>query len=114
MPGNLNPSRLFRLAGTFVIFILWFVSGSAQQADILEDVKVWAVPAEQKVRPNDRIENSNLVWSGEKKKITVAGAGNEHVPFQVVITTPVPPGRRTPAPEDFLSELQISLLPQER
>src|SRR4051794_22016482 len=28
---------------------------------------VWAVPAEQKVRPNDAVEASNLVWSGDKK-----------------------------------------------
>jgi hypothetical protein len=62
---------------------------------------VWAVPAEQKVRPTDAVESSNLVWSKDKKKITVAGAGNEHVPFQVVVSVPVPPGRRPKAPEGF-------------
>src|SRR5690554_1545338 len=50
---------------------------------------VWAVPAEQKVRPDDGIETSNLVWSAENNEIKVAGAANEHVPFQVVITTSV-------------------------
>lgn len=54
---------------------------------------VWAVPAEQKVRPNDPIETSNLIWSKATNKINLAGAGNEHVPFQVVISAPVPPGR---------------------
>lgn len=49
-------------------------------------VTVWAVPAEQKIRPDSRIENSNLIWSKDKKLIKVAGAGNEHVPFQVVIS----------------------------
>lgn len=55
---------------------------------------VWAVPAEQKVRPSDRVEKSNLVWSSSSRKISVAGAANEHVPFQVVISSPVGPGRR--------------------
>ncbi|MEJ7677176.1 MAG: glycoside hydrolase domain-containing protein [Segetibacter sp.] len=31
----------------------------------------------------------------------MAGAGNEHVPFQVVISVPVPPGRRPKAPDGF-------------
>src|SRR6185503_21158889 len=34
------------------------------------------------------------IWSNAKKKITVAGCGNEHVPFQMVITNPVPPGKK--------------------
>jgi hypothetical protein len=66
-----------------------------------DTLTVWAVPAEQKVRPTDRIETHNLVWSKKNKKVTVAGAGNEHVPFQVVVTSPVPPGRRPKAPGGF-------------
>ncbi len=65
------------------------------------DVKIWAVPAEQKVRPDARVEKSNLVWSEPDKKVSVAGAANEHVAFQVVITTPVPPGWRPKAPDGF-------------
>jgi hypothetical protein len=89
-----------------VVFILLFVfllvfQVSSQPAVNNEDVKVWAVPGEQKVRPKDQVEKSNLIWSGENKKITVAGAGNEHVPFQIVITTPVPPGWRPEAPGGF-------------
>ena len=89
--------------GLFIFFLLsLFVSNMmAQQVPIKEDIKVWAVPAEQKIRPKDRVETSNLVWSGEKKQITVAGAGNEHVPFQVVITAPVPEGWRPKAPDGF-------------
>lgn len=59
-----------------------------------EKQSVWAVPAEQKVRPDDKIESANLVWSAASKKINLSGAGNEHVPFQVIITSPPPPGRR--------------------
>jgi hypothetical protein len=55
---------------------------------------VWAVPAERKVLPADKVEASNVVWSKSNTKINVSGAGNEHVPFQVIITSPVPPGRR--------------------
>ena len=66
-----------------------------------ETLSVWAAPAEKKIRPDDRIESENLIWSDAKKKITVAGAGNEHVPFQVVITNPIPPGRKPVAPGGF-------------
>src|SRR5688572_18732503 len=48
---------------------------------------VWAAPAEQKIRPDAKVETSNLVWNGSSKKVSIAGAGNEHVPFQVVITS---------------------------
>jgi hypothetical protein len=95
--GNYTSCGPILRIGIILVFILCTVSVSAQQSDLPEDVKVWAVPAEQKVRPADRIENNNLVWSGETRKISVAGAGNEHVPFQVVISTPVPTGRRSPA-----------------
>ena len=88
------------------LFIILFLGISAhsvmgQQASAKGDYKVWAVPAEQKVRPKDKPETRNLVWSGEKKQITVAGAGNEHVPFQVIITAPVPEGWRPKAPDGF-------------
>lgn len=33
-----------------------------------DTLTIWAVPAEQKVRPDDLIETKNLVWSKEKKK----------------------------------------------
>ncbi|HEY7159844.1 MAG TPA: glycoside hydrolase domain-containing protein, partial [Acidobacteriota bacterium] len=72
-----------------------------------DTLSIWAVPAEQKVRPDDRIEPENLIWSRAKKKITVAGAGNEHVPFQVVITNPVPPGRKPQAPGGFFIKSSI-------
>lgn len=69
-----------------------------------DTLSVWAVPAEQKVRPDDKIESTNIIWSKTSRKIKVAGAGNEHVPFQVVITSPVPPGRRPkPAGGFFIS-----------
>jgi hypothetical protein len=73
------------------------------QVAIDAELAVWAVPAEQKVCPDDRTESNNLVWTKTDKKIKVAGAGNEHVPFQVVITAPVPPGR-APAADGFFIE----------
>src|SRR3954462_15638370 len=74
------------------------VNTTAVSSDTLS---VWAAPAEQKIRPDDRIESENLIWSKAKKKITIAGCGNEHVPFQVVITNPVPPGRKPAAAGGF-------------
>ena len=68
-------------------------------------VQVWAVPGIQKVREDDRIETKNLVWSATTKTITVAGARNEHVPFQVVISTPPPPTRYDKAAESFFAEI---------
>jgi hypothetical protein len=64
--------------------------GIVQAQQEAGEVTVWAAPAEQKVRPEDPVEDNNLVWSDQESTVSVAGAANEHVPFQVVITTPVP------------------------
>src|SRR4051812_27930198 len=112
---NLIYSKAHQSLSVLIFFWIFGASGSivyGQEKTGANDSKtnegssggssaVWAVPAEQKVRPNDAAETANLVWSQEKKKITVAGAGNEHVPFQVVITVPVPPGSRPKAPDGF-------------
>lgn len=74
-----------------------------KQVSVDAKLEVWAVPAEQKVRPDDRTETNNLVWTKSERKIRLAGAGNEHVPFQVVITAPVPP-RNSPAAKGFFIE----------
>jgi hypothetical protein len=74
------------------------------QASVHDGAEIWAAPAETKVRPEDRAQKRNVVWSMEGEKISVAGAGNEHVPFQVVISVPVPPGRKPKAPEGFSIE----------
>lgn len=81
------------------------INDMADGADREESVTVWAAPAEQKIRPEDEIENNNLVWSREEKKIAVAGAGNEHIPFQIVVSTPVAGGRGTEAPDGFFMKV---------
>ncbi len=79
--------------------------GNVNRAEELK-VSVWVVPAEQKVRPDDRVETSNIIWSEKANKITVAGAGNEHVPFQVVISTNISGSpRRVKAPDNFFIEI---------
>lgn len=104
------------IINSVVIAALCFGSAANAQTGALDDgavtksetfnVKVWAVPAEQKVRPEAGTENNNLVWSGSDKKITVAGAGNEHVPFQVVISTNVSGSpRQVKTPEGFWIEI---------
>jgi hypothetical protein len=99
--SNLKPDVIMLATVIFLFFAVSILSGKAQMTELKENVQVWAVPAEQKVRPKDKPETGNLVWSLEKKQITVAGAGNEHVPFQVVITAPVPEGWRPKAPDGF-------------
>ncbi len=61
------------------------------------DIEVWAVPGIHKVRPDDPAESRNAVWDGASHTISVAGAKNEHVPFQIVISTQ-PPKRRIDPP----------------
>jgi hypothetical protein len=113
-------SSMTRYISILVLVGLFVIPSWAQGIAIRDSVKIWAVPAEQKVRPGDRVESSNLVWSAENKKITVAGAGNEHVPFQVVITTPVPEGWRPKAPDGFfvtasdLTSVQGKTIPQKQ
>ncbi len=90
------PTLLFIIAATTT-----YVASPAEPTN----VQVWAVPNVQKVRPDDKVEKSNLVWSAETKTISVAGAKNEHVPFQVVITTAPPATRYDKAASGFWVEV---------
>ncbi|HEX5555363.1 MAG TPA: glycoside hydrolase domain-containing protein [Chitinophagaceae bacterium] len=84
------------------------------------EVSVWAAPCEQKIRPKDPVEKNNLVWTQAGKKINIAGAGNQHVAFQVVITTPVPEGYKPKAAGGFfisvsdLTSSQGKIIPNEQ
>lgn len=110
---RLNSVQLILLAGFSMIATPGF--GQAQTGALddgstrdseRQEINVWAVPAEQKVRSEDRVETSNIIWSKKSNKITVAGAGNEHVPFQVVISTNVSGSpRRVKAPDNFFIEI---------
>ncbi len=57
------------------------------------DIQVWAVPGIHKVRPNDPVQSANLVWSKQTKTVSVEGAKNEHIPFQVIVSSPPPATR---------------------
>ena len=83
----------------FLFAIVICISAISGYSQTPVPVTVWAAPAEQKVRPDDKPETANLIWSESGKKITLAGAGNEHVPFQVVITAP------TTSPEGLWMEI---------
>lgn len=78
-----------------VLFLLPIISVAQS------NVTIWAAPSEQKIRPDDPVENNNLVWTKEDKRINVFGAGNQHVAFQVIITTPVPKGHHPKAADGF-------------
>lgn len=68
-------------------------------------IEVWAAPPVYKVRETDRPQAANLVWNGASRTITVSGARNEHVPFQVIVTAPLPPTRYDPAASGFFVEV---------
>lgn len=99
---------------SFFLFVTHMNSQVIAQTGAIDDesdssnekkLTVWVAPAEQKIRSDDRTEKENLVWSDKDKKIAVAGAGNEHVPFQVVITSSVKGSpREVKAPDGFMIE----------
>ncbi len=74
------------------------LSGHAAAAE------VWAAPAVFKVRPEARVQESNLVWDGRSRTVRLAGAKNEHVPFQIIISVPPPPSRQEPPAGGFFVE----------
>ena len=67
-------------------------------------VDVWAVPSVYKIRPNESPQARNLVWDKASKTVTLAGAANEHIPFQMVVSTPPPPTRYDPPAAGFFVE----------
>lgn len=82
------------------IFLIWPVAIAADA-----EVQVWVVESVHKVRPEDPPQAANLVWSEKTKTITMAGAKNEHVPFQVVLSTPPPLTRYEKAASGFFVEV---------
>jgi hypothetical protein len=120
LPVCIKDSRKISFVIILLTLFTSLVSVMAQDAAKNDKVKVWAVPAEQKVRPKDKVEVNNLIWSGESKNISVAGAGNQHVPFQVIITAPVPEGWKPKAPDGFfikisdLTSAQGKTIPQKQ
>jgi hypothetical protein len=105
MGGNMR-----RMAA--LISICFTVQGI--QAVPEEVIRVWATSAVQKVRPQDPIQSANLTWSEKTKTISVEGARNEHIPFQVVITASPPPTRYDKAQAGFFAEVSDLVSPSGR
>jgi hypothetical protein len=87
--------------GSLVVSLLLAAAPGLAQQPVVE---VWAVPSVQKVRPDAAPEEKNLVWSQTTRTVAVAGARNEHVPFQLVISTPPPKSRYEKAAAGFFVE----------
>jgi hypothetical protein len=83
-----------------LLFLLAATSSPAQTGD----VEVWATPGIYKVRPDERPQASNLAWDRKTKTISISGAKNEHIPFQVIVTAPPPPTRYERAASGFFVE----------
>ena len=86
------------------IFAAIFLTGGLVAAAQTPGVEVWAAPSAAKIRPDDRVEARNLVWNQRTRTVSVAGAKNEHIPFQLVITVPPPPERSHPPASGFFVE----------
>jgi hypothetical protein len=86
------------------IFVAAFLMSGLAALAQTPSAEVWAVPSAVKIRPDDHVQAHNLVWEKSTKTISIAGAKNEHVPFQVVITVPPPPNRYHPAASGFFVE----------
>ena len=69
-----------------------------------QSVEVWAVPSVYKVRPDEPAQNRNLVWDKSTKTVSLAGAKNQHVSFQMVISVPKPTDEHHPAASGFFVE----------
>ena len=87
------------------MIFLWFLLAAVAACAQTGGVEVWAVPSVHKVRPDERKQSSNLVWDGKTKTVSVAGAKNEHIPFQVVVSAPPPPSRYERAATGFFVEV---------
>lgn len=94
VPRTIN--KIFFVALFSGLFL--FPSTAFPQAN---EISIWVAPCEQKIRPDDPVEKENLVWNESDKKISIAGAGNQHVAFQVVVTVPVPEDHNAKAAEGF-------------
>lgn len=77
-------------------------------------VEVWAVPSVYKVRPDEPTQASNAVWQKQTRTISVAGAKNEHIPFQVVVSAPKRLSRYVPPPSGFFVEVSDLVSPAGR
>jgi hypothetical protein len=86
------------------VFVIAFMMICVAALAQTPSVEVWAVPSVVKVRPDDRVQARNLVWDRSAKTISIAGAKNQHVPFQIVITVPPPPDRNHPPASGFFVE----------
>ena len=89
---------------------LCFVVNAAQAAPD-DAIQVWAVPSIHKVRPTDPVQSDNPVWSKKTRTVTLEGARNEHVPFQVIISAPPPPSRHEKAISGLFVEVSDLISP---
>src|ERR1051325_4619059 len=87
-----------------MLLIALLLSAALASAQTSENVQVWAAGSLSKIRPDDRPQASNLVWNQKTKTISVAGAKNEHIPFQVVLTVAPPPTRNEKPADGFFVE----------
>jgi hypothetical protein len=94
-PYSANGDSMLRI----MLPIALLFCAALASAQTSADVQVWAASSLSKTRPDDGPQAFNLVWTQRTKTITIAGAKNEHIPFQVVLTV-APPATRQEKPAD--------------
>lgn len=68
-------------------------------------VEFWATSELFKIRPEGWLRVPALIWDAQTATVRIAGARNEYVPFQVIVSVPPPASRREPAAEGFFVEV---------
>ena len=70
---------LFTLSCAIVAMLTCFVNQASAQT-------IWAVGNTEVISPTDDVQKFNYIWSYRAKQISIKAAGNEHEPFQLIIT----------------------------
>ncbi len=86
-----------------LVLAISFALMAAECAAAATPVQIWVAPSDLKVRPDDPAQSKNWIWEQQSRTISIEGAKNEHVPFQLVISVPPPPLREPAAPGFFVS-----------
>ena len=96
------------------ILLALFVFGAASSLAQSAPVEVWAVPSIYKVRPDESAQVRNAVWQKQTRTVAIAGAKNEHIPFQIVVSAPKRLSRYDPPAAGFFVEVSDLVSPTAR
>ena len=91
-----------------LVLALSFALMAAGCAAAATPVQIWVAPRDLKVRPDDPAQSKNWIWEQQSRTISIEGAKNEHVPFQLVVSVAPPPPREPAAAGFFVSASDLT------